>query len=87
MRGSASFVSRIIHMALDIRGALRWPARKLAGIFRTEDGERYATADEAREFLMDCLSEGKRVLPIGACDGFSYEKGCPGHERPDEVGR
>ena len=77
-------VSRIVHMCLDIRGALRWPARRLGGMFHTTDGKRFATSDEAREFLMDCLSEGKRVLPIGECDGFSFETGCPGHERSGE---
>ena len=72
---------RIVHMCLDIRGALGWPKSKLRGLLVHDTGKK-ATADEAREFLLDCVAEGKRVLPMGECDGFSYETGCPGHETP-----
>lgn len=73
-------VCRTVHMCLDIRGALRWPKTRLRGLLTDEDG-RPATADQAREWLLDRLGEGKRVLPLGeACEGFSYETGCPGHE-------
>jgi hypothetical protein len=67
-------------MCLDIRGALRWPKRRLRGLVRDTETGRYASADEAREWLMDRLVEGKRVLPMCECEGFSYETGCPGHD-------
>jgi hypothetical protein len=24
--------------------------------------------------------EGKKVFPVGKCDGFDFVKGCPGHD-------
>lgn len=72
-------MSRIIHVCLDIRGALRnrdgWKA------VSSSDGKK-VTKVEAREWLMDRLAEGKRVLPMGECEGFNYQTGCPGHEEP-----
>lgn len=79
--------ARRIHMAVDIRGILSWSPgefRKIANSFTKDDGTA-PTPDELREFLFDCLSEGKRVLPMSKnCDGFDFVKGCPGHEVQDE---
>jgi hypothetical protein len=37
--------------------------------------------DEAWNALADELAKGHRVIPVGdACEGFSYQTGCPGHE-------
>jgi hypothetical protein len=36
-------------------------------------------ADEAKRELLNQLAMGRKVLPIGDCDNFSYETGCPGH--------
>lgn len=73
-----------VHMVVDIRGVLRWPNRKLAGMFVHEDG-RSLSGPDAREFLLDQLELGHRVLPMGEpCEGFSYQTGCPGHEVTDE---
>ncbi len=68
-----------MHMSLDVRGALRWPQRRLANMFRRADGS-YASAYEAVEFLFDQLAAGHKVLPLGECEGFSFETGCPGHD-------
>lgn len=71
-------MSTVLHTSLDIRGALAWPKSRLKGLLRIND--RPATADEVHEWLCDQLAAGKRVLPMGeACDGFSFETGCPGH--------
>jgi hypothetical protein len=71
-------------MCVDIRGVLRWSNKKLAGMFTHDDGRRCSGPD-AREFLLDQLALGRRVLPMGGpCEGFSYETGCPGHPVPDE---
>ena len=74
--------STTIHCCVSIRGALKWPKRKLRGMLVDESG-RKLTADEVREWLFDQLALGRRVLPMGApCEGFSYETGCPGHQEP-----
>lgn len=73
-----------LHVCLDIRGALRWSRRRLARLFRTEDGRRYMTAAEAHETLCDELAKGRKVLPLGEpCEGFSYQTGCQGHPTPE----
>ena len=75
---------RITHCCVDIRGALRWPAKQLKFLLRHPDG-RGMTADEVREALLDELAKGREVLPVGdPCEGFDYKTGCPGHETPDE---
>lgn len=67
---------RHIHLSLDIRGAIQGTGWKCVS---AKDGGRVRKA-EAIEYLMDRLAEGKRVLPLGPCEGFDYQKGCPGHE-------
>ena len=68
-----------LHVCVDIRGLLHKTDRELTGWFLREDGT-VATPAEAREMLMDQLAMGRKVLPFGeACEGFSYETGCPGH--------
>ncbi|HEY2512547.1 MAG TPA: hypothetical protein VGI39_16885 [Polyangiaceae bacterium] len=75
----------IVHMSLDVRGALsNWPKRRFRSLIRGEDG-RYLSADAAKDLLFDELQKGHQYLPIGdACEGFDFAKGCPGHERPTE---
>ena len=73
---------RTVHLCVDIAGALRWRDRKLAGMFRNDDGSEML-GREVRATLNRCLDEGKRVLPFGEpFEGFSYLTGCPGHETP-----
>lgn len=72
---------RTIHLSQSVRGALRnWRfPYDFQKIFKKEDGE-YATAHEAREHLLECLSEGKEFLPMSdECVGFDFKNGCPGH--------
>jgi hypothetical protein len=72
-------MKKVVHMCIDIRGVLNWPKKNLRGLFKKSDGKS-CTSQEARDYLMDRLSEGKKVIPFGApCEGFSYETGCPGH--------
>jgi hypothetical protein len=67
-------------MRLDIRGAIDngvgWRA------VSSPDGRKVKKA-EAVAYLLDRLAEGKRFLPMGACEGFDFQKGCPGHEGAD----
>ena len=74
--------STIIHLCLDVRGALmNWNDRNMKGVFRHDDG-RPMTSREARSFLMDEIAKGHKVSPCGECDNFSYETGCGGHVVP-----
>ena len=72
------------HLHLCVRGALRdFSKRQLKGMFRLEGG-RECTADEAKDNLLECLAQGKEVLPFGpVCEGFDFAGGgCPGHHQP-----
>lgn len=74
-------MSKIIHMRLDIRGALlNWDDRMFRGMFKTDDG-RTMTEREAKLQLMDELAKGRNYIPYGDCPGFDpFNNGCPGHE-------
>lgn len=75
-----------LHLCLSIRGALSEKDSVLKHFFLNEKGLPLS-ANEAREYLYDCLAEGKSVLPFGEpCEGFDYQKGCPGHETQDASG-
>jgi hypothetical protein len=77
-------MTRRIHMAVSVRGMLSWPTREAKRMLKSilkADGSPYRTVDELREALMDELSRGHEVLPLGnVCDGFDFKDGCPGHE-------
>ena len=77
-------MSRVMHMCVDIKGYLESHRnRSLRGMFKHEDGSPY-TDSESRDHLYDELRRGRSVLPLGAaCDGFDYDKGCPGHEKEE----
>lgn len=69
-----------IHFCLSLKGALNnFKKSEWKNALKTEDG-RWLTPDEVKSFFIDCLSEGKLVLPMGDCDKFDYKTGCPGHE-------
>lgn len=69
---------RIIHCCLDIQGGIN-NARTLKGVI-TVDGHTLNTVKEIRGFLREQQNMGRRVLPMGDCDNFDYQKGCLGHE-------
>lgn len=72
------------HFCQDIEGAIRnWKfPRDYRKVFKKDDGT-FATPDEARDFLFEQLRDGKRVLPIGNCEGFDFVTGCPGHPQTE----
>ncbi len=77
--GTVPRMMKIIHMCLDVRGALmNWSDREMRGVFKDDDG-RVLSVREAKDFLMDEIAKGHRVIPIGDCDAFDFETGCPGH--------
>ena len=67
-----------IHLHLSVKSVLHWPKKDLKGLLITEDGKRM-TADEAFDALLDELTKGNEVLPMGDCDNFDFKKGCMGH--------
>ena len=74
--------TKLIHMCLDVRGALmNYEPRDYQGMFKHDDG-RPMTWLEAKSALMDELVKGHHVIPFGECDGFNFETGCPGHPMP-----
>lgn len=66
------------HMSISIEGMLNWNKRKKINFMHHDDGSKMTDA-EARIYLAEALAEGKRVLPMAECEGFDYQKGCPGH--------
>lgn len=76
-------MTTITHMCLDIRGALRRSNQQIEGLLIRDDGGRMK-GKEVRDELMDNLAMGRRVLPIGDCDNFSFEEGCLGHPEKTE---
>lgn len=76
---------RTVHVCQSVEGALKnWKAREWKSIAKSNG----VTVAEAKEAFWEYMREGKRVIPIGeACEGFSYQTGCPGHAHaPDEAG-
>jgi hypothetical protein len=72
--------SYVIHLCLDVRGALlNWSDREFKGVFKHDDG-RVMSPREAKLALMDEIAKGHKVIPCGPCEGFDYQTGCPGHE-------
>lgn len=69
------------HMALDIEGCIantkRYGMKYLKG-WTDDDGEGAAPSD-VLEFLKERLASGDKFVPMGACDTFDTQKGCPGH--------
>lgn len=72
---------RRIHCCLDITGGMK-NAQMLKGVI-TVDGHTLNTVKEIRNFLQGQLDLGRKVLPMGDCDNFDYQKGCLGHDVED----
>lgn len=74
------YKATIRHLSLNVRGILEnCPDSKIKKLFVDEETGRQLTPSEARGYLLDCLTEGKELLPMGKCEGFDYKTGCPGH--------
>jgi len=65
-------------MGVDIKGALlNWKKKQLACI-EHDDGQPMKPR-AARMWLLEQLEQGRKVLPMGSCDNWDYQKGCQGH--------
>ena len=71
------------HFCMSIKGALNNNRKNLVRIFKDDifddEGNVAKTANEIKNFFYDELAKGRRVLPLGDCDNFDYQKGCLGH--------
>jgi hypothetical protein len=79
------YMKEIRHMSVDITGVLRNYGKKSMKGLITEDNGAEWTDVMVRKYLNKCLAEGKKLLPIGDCEGFDYQKGCPGHPVKEEL--
>ena len=81
-----SEISQTIHMCIDVRGVLRnFKAREWRRCCTDPKTGQVMTPDEVKDYFLDCLAKGYRVVPMGEkCEGFSYETGCPGHPAPPQ---
>lgn len=81
-------MSKTIHSCLDIAGYLELgknnPTEIFGSIFNNPDGSNMHPL-EAKRVLEESLAIGRKVLPFGHCEGFSYQTGCPGHEYEPEI--
>lgn len=71
-----------IHMCLDVRGAIHNGAyrKEMVGSCTDPKTGKKLNSYEILEYLLDCVAEGKQVIPLSDCDNFSFETGCGGHE-------
>jgi hypothetical protein len=69
----------MMHLCIDLRGALtNFKAGKWRDCCTDDDGKKMSPHQVQRYFL-DQLALGRRVVPMGKCEGFDYQTGCPGH--------
>ena len=72
-----------IHTCVNIRGILNLYRRKSMAGFIIDD-DRYMSDIEARNYLLDHIEKGHKVLPMcdeDECPNFDYfGGGCPGHD-------
>jgi hypothetical protein len=71
-----------LHLHINIEGVLaNWSNGDIARLF----GRTARDVPAVKRYLLACLAEGVKVLPIGQkCAGWSDVHGCPGHaDEPD----
>lgn len=68
----------LMHCSICIQGALKRPQDWVNCI--TVNGKKLETVEEVKNFFAEHLNLGHKVLPLGGCDNFDYEKGCKGHK-------
>lgn len=70
--------SSIVHLSLDVAGALK--NESFDGF--TDDKGLPLSRDAARRGLIELLQDGVAMMPMGKCDAHDPKKGCPGHRKP-----
>lgn len=65
------------HLCISITGALKnWKPKEWEYLAKSNK----KTIEQAKAHFQDAKAAGKRVLPMGECDNFDFQKGCLGHE-------
>jgi hypothetical protein len=78
-------LSTTVHVSLSVRDALHWRDSQLKHLFKV--GRNFASPAEARDLLLDQLSDGAEFIRIGnECDNFDPKVGCLGHPLIEEPG-
>lgn len=69
-------VKTVIHLSQSIEGALlHWDDEDWSSNVLNDDGS-YMNAAKAKSLFIKLKSDGVKVLPIGECPNFDYQKGC-----------
>lgn len=69
-------IKRTLHLSQSIEGALKnWSELDWGMSLLNDDGS-YMNSAKAKSIFLKLKDEGKRVLPIGHCPNFDYQKGC-----------
>ena len=70
-------VGTTFHMCANLEGLHRNIQQRTASWRVVTDAK---NRQHALEIIRAEMMKGRRVVPLGdACEGFSYETGCPGH--------
>ncbi len=77
-------MAKSIHIGICVKGYLKKPLRDMKNVFLNKDTGNFLSAEESRDHLLDHLSKGHLVIPIGQCPDWDYVHGCPGHHIEDE---
>jgi hypothetical protein len=79
-------MSKMIHMRIDIRGALmNWHDSEWKNCVTDETG-RTLTPTEVKRGFLDELAKGNNYVSTGNCDNFDPKEGCLGHADPQTKG-
>jgi len=74
-------MTKTIHICQSVRGAIKFWNKRTYDNFLSDNNGNFLSYEEAIDFLLEELSKGHEVIPLGLpCEGFDYKKGCPGHE-------
>lgn len=65
------------HICIDIKDALRWSDRKIAGLLCDSETKRELSPAEIRDFLRKQLEAGKSKF--SGCDNIKEDGSCAGH--------
>lgn len=75
-------MKRLVHIVQSVEGAIKnWKESDWTHVAT----ENQTTVQMVKEYFERCRERGVKFIPIGdPCEGFTADKGCPGHEVPNE---
>jgi hypothetical protein len=60
---------------------MNWKQKDWKKVLIDETTGKYLLPEESKRQFIKWISEGKKVVPIGECSNFDYQKGCLGHDK------